>query len=664
MPAVDYGTLAQDILANVGGEENVASVYHCATRLRFRLKDESRAKTDVVKKLPGVITVVQNAGQYMVVIGNSVSKVYNALPTTLTADAPQDSAQAGIVNRIFGYVSKIFTPVLGPMAATGILKGLLLIFAALHWISTASTTYQVLYATADGFFAFLPIILAVTSARAFGSNIYTAMTLAAALLYTQLVPVQLLIKGELTPSTLQAAGKVIDLDFLGIPLTLPGYTSTVIPIILAVLVMGYLEKFFNRFIHESLRNFITPLIVLVIMVPLTLLTIGPAATWLARGLAGLMTTVYGFSPLLMGLLLGGLWQVAVVFGIHWGIVPVFINNLTTLHYDILKSPTFPAVLSQAGAAFGVFLRLRNKAPKALAGSAALTGIFGITEPAIYGINLPRKRPFIIGAISGAIGGAVVGGFQAKVYGTGAPSVLTLPIGFGDPLGLGDTFLPLVFGTALAFVLAAAGTYFFGFKSEELDADRVAAQAADALRRAHSRGDEAEAQASASQQPPAATLGGAASAGTPTSVVVAPCAGKVVAQADIADPVFATGAMGSALGVIPVDGPIVAPVSGEVIVAMDSGHAFGIRTDDNVEVLVHVGIDTVAMKGEGFHALVRKGQRVHQGQGLVEVDFDAVAAAHHDKTVIIAVTNSARLGTVKPEATDTVAAGDVVFKLSH
>lgn len=676
MASLDHAQLGRDILTRVGGEDNVNSVYHCATRLRFRLKDASRADVEAVKKLPGVITVVENAGQHMVVIGNSVNKVYAGLPASLTEDAASAPESEGgsknPLNRFIDVISAIFAPVLGAMAATGILKGLLLIASAAGWLPSTSSTYQVLYAAADGFFAFLPMMLAVTTARKFGSNIFTALALAGSLLYTQLINVNLLVDGKVTSTTLQAASRTTTIDFLGIPMSFPGYTSTVIPIILAVWAMSYVEKFCNKFVHESVRNFVIPLIALVIMVPVTLLTIGPVATWIATSVASGLLAVYDFSPMVMGLLLGALWQVLVIFGVHWGFVPVFINNLSTLGYDMIKPATYPAVLAQAGAALGVFLRLKNAQPKALAGSAALTGVFGITEPAIYGITLPRKRPFVIALIAGGIGGALIGLFRVNVYGTGLPGLLTLPIGFGDPKGLGDTFVPFVGATALAFVLAAIGTYFFGFSREALDADRADAEAATALAEADAHDpDSRDAEASVA---PAAAAGGAvaATAAKPAAssvatldgvAVTSPCAGETVALADLADPVFASGAMGSGAGVRPSEGRIVAPVAGAVIVAMETGHAFGIRTDDGVEVLVHVGIDTVNMKGEGFRPAVAKGDRVEVGQVLVDADLDAIDRAGYDPTVIVVVTNSKRLSGVEPAASGSVAPGEPILTVT-
>jgi glucose-like phosphotransferase system IIB component len=334
MAKVNYSEVADDILGAVGGAGNVREVTHCATRLRFVLNDSSKAARPVVQSLPGVITVVENSGQFQVVIGNNVGQVYNALPSTLTSEERTGTAGAGAahqnpVSRVIDVMSGIFGPLLGVMAAVAMLKGLLMILSTTGILATTSTTYNVLYAAADAFFAFLPIMIAATSARQFGSNMYTAMALAGALLYTQLIAVSVLVDGKATKQTLQAfltAGNPV--EFLGIPMQLPGYSGTVIPIILAVWAMSYLEKGLNEVVHEAVRNFVTPLIALVVMVPLSLLTIGPAATWLAKSIAGALMFVYGLSPLLTGALIAALWQVLVIFGVHWGLVPIFLNNIS------------------------------------------------------------------------------------------------------------------------------------------------------------------------------------------------------------------------------------------------------------------------------------------------------------------------------------------------
>ncbi len=369
MASVNYSQLAGDILKGVGGAQNVKEVTNCATRLRFVLADPSKADKPKVQDLPGVITVVESAGQFQVVIGNNVSQVYSGLPGSLTSDTTTvtkggHTNRRNPLSRLVDVMSGIFGPLLGVMAALAMLKGLLMILTTVGWLSATSTTYAVLYGTADAFFAFLPIMLAATAARKFGSSVYTAMALAAAMLYTQLVTVSLLVGGKSTKITLQAflnGGNKV--DFLGIPMQLPSYTSTVVPILLAVWAMSYIEKGLNKIIHESVRNFITPLIALVVMAPLSLLTIGPVATWLANGIAGGLMYVHNLSPMLTGALIGALWQVLVIFGVHWAMVPIFLNNIAVNHYDFLKPAIWPAVMGQAGAAFEFFLRLRSPQAK-------------------------------------------------------------------------------------------------------------------------------------------------------------------------------------------------------------------------------------------------------------------------------------------------------------
>jgi len=642
MAAVDYGTLAGDILAKVGGESNVASVVHCATRLRFTLKNSKLANKDAVASLPGVITVVENGGQFQVVIGNNVPKVYAGLPSSLTADDASSGsvAKGNFVAKAVDIVSSIFAPILGVMAATGILKGLLIIASSTKLMSSQSTSYQLLYAAADAFFVFLPILLAVTTARKFGANPYTAMTLAGGLLYTNLVNISWMIDGKATPMTLLAFMKAgHPIDFFSVPVVLQTYTSSVVPIILAVWVQSLLEKQLNRFIHEAVRNFITPLIALVIMLPLTLLTLGPAGTWLSGVMAGMMTSAYNVSPMLMGALMGGLWQVLVIFGIHWGIVPLFINNIATQGFDFLKSGAFPAVFGQAGATLGVMLRVKDPKTKALSVSAFLAAIFGITEPAIYGITLPRKRSFVIASISGAIGGAVVGVGGVKMFSTGAPGLLTLPIGI-DPSGNPANFIWLISGTAIAFALAAIGTFFFGFSAEDKAKDAASALASAEHPAAHT-----------------SAIAGASIGTAATEIdLLAPMAGTVIPLSEVNDKVFSSGAMGQGFGILPDSGEVLAPVSGRVDVSM--GHAFGITSPDGVEVLVHIGIDTVKLNGAPFSKIVAEGTQVKAGDLLAVADLEAIEAAGLDTTTVAIITNSTAFAKVNVVATGEVAAGEV------
>ncbi len=394
---MSYEKLAKEIVDLVGGEKNVVSLVHCATRLRFVLKDEAKADKEKLEKTDGIITVKQSGGQFQVVVGNKVPEVYSAISkvSNILDESKKDEKPAK-ANKGFGaiidVVSSIFAPLLGVMAGAGILKGLLLIASNAGWLTPKDTTYIILLAAADSLFYFLPLLLAVTTARKFEGNIFVALTIAGGLLYPSIVT----LKTEGTPT-----------DFFGIPIVMMSYSSTVIPIIIAIIVMSKLEKWCNRLIHESVKNFITPLILLVIMLPLTLIVFGPFGVYVGNGIATGLIAAFGFSPLLAGAIMGACWQILVIFGVHWGLVPVFINNIAVNGRDGIKPSAAASIFAQTGAAFGVMLKTKNKKLKTLAGSATLTALFGITEPAVYGVTLPLKRPFIAGIIGGAIGGAII-----------------------------------------------------------------------------------------------------------------------------------------------------------------------------------------------------------------------------------------------------------------
>ncbi len=613
---IDYAQLASDLVPAVGGEDNVKSVMHCATRLRFVLKDRSKADDAAVKDLAGVITVVESGGQFQVVVGNNVSQVYQALPANLTADSKNatldnSAEEQNLLSKAVDIISSIFAPLLGTMAGAGILKGLLALASVTGLLSSTSTTYAILFAAGDAFFFFLPVILAITAARKFGASVYTAVAISGALLYTSIEPITLASDGTETTSTLldfaSGGGHV---TFLGIPVILQSYSSTVIPIILAVWLQSVLEKRLDRIFHESIRQFLTPLFSLMVIVPVALLTVGPAGVYVGEVLANMLQAVYSASPVIAGILLAMLWQVMVIFGVHWGIVPAFINNVAVNGYDPLISPLFPAVLSQAGAALGIFLRLRSAKPKALAGSAALAGIFGITEPAVYGVTLPRKRPFVLAVLAAGIGGAVVGIAEVRSYTVGAPGLLTLSFGIdpnGDSLA---NFAWLTIGTLVSFILATVLCYFFGLSKEELAEDRAEANPTPAPEIA----------------PNAAT-----------TEFISPATGEVIPLEQVEDPVFSSGSMGNGVAVKPEGGVITAPAAGAIKVAMKSGHAYGIRTATGMDVLIHVGLDTVGLEGEGFTPLVQRGDTVEAGQVLAEVDWELLSSRNLDPTTILVVT---------------------------
>ncbi len=596
-----YQELASEILAGVGGRDNVKSLVHCATRLRFKLREGSLADAEVLKKNPGIIMVVESGGQFQVVVGNHVAEVYKAVNTLagFGDDAPvkdDDGKQENLLSRFIDVISGIFTPLLGVMAASGILKGFLALSLACGWLLEGSGTFKLLFAASDALFYFFPIMLGYTAGKKFGGNIFVTMT----------------IGGALTHPLMMAAFEAAQQPgaqpehFLGIPITFINYSSSVIPIIFAAWVSCRLEPLFNRVIHSALRNFVTPLMCLVVTVPLTFLLIGPAATWLSHLLANGYQTVYAFNPVIAGAFMGAMWQVCVIFGLHWGLVPLMINNLSVLGRDTLSPLLLPAVMGQVGAALGVMLRTRDAKLRVMAGSAVSAGIFGITEPAVYGVTLPNKRPFIFGCIGGALGGAVIGYFHTAVYSFGLVSVFTfaqiIPAG-----GFDATVWGAIVGTLVSFVFAAVASYLFGIAPPAEDAPAEAPLTETLLNRKQS--------------------------------VSSPIAGDIVPLEQVNDATFASGLLGKGVAIKPHLGRVVAPVNGSVVSLFKTKHAIGIESDDGAELLIHVGIDTVKLDGLHFTAHIKEGDRVMQGDLLIEFDQAAIQAAGFDTTTPIIISNS-------------------------
>jgi PTS system beta-glucosides-specific IIC component len=622
MASVDYKSLAADILKGVGGEENIVGATHCATRLRLRLRDEAKADTGAVEKLPGVITVMKAGGQYQVVIGNDVPTVFAELGRISrfgNEDTPEDApAQGNLFNRFIDMVSSIFSPILWPLAGAGLLKAFLSMATTFGWVDPTNQTFVILSAAADALFYFLPIFLAVTAARRFKTNQFTSMAIAGALVYPSIV-------------ALSAAGTPV--DFAGIPVVMMNYTSSVIPIIVAVWLQGYLERFLMKFLPSAFRNFMTPLLSIAIMVPLTLLTVGPITTFASQGISAGITAIFGFAPWLAGAIMGGLWQVFVLFGLHWGFVPIMANDLATTGYYLLMGPLVPAVLAQAAAMLAVAIRSRSAARREVAAPAALSGFLaGVTEPGIYGVNLPLKKPFYFGIAGGTVGGAIVamGGSAANAF--VFASLLSLPA--YTTVG---SFAMQLLGTGVAIAIAFVLTFIFAPRETAVNND----------------GD--------SLAPSAGSAGAAPAPAAAGSVkVLAPVTGAVINLADVNDKVFASGAMGAGVGIIPEDDKIYAPISGTVQAVMKTGHAYGIKSDDGVEVLVHIGIDTVQMEGEGFASAVTRGQRVEAGELLATADRAKILAAGYDSTTLMVVTNTKALTAVVPVGTGRLTQGSPVL----
>lgn len=584
--------LAKQLLKLVGGKQNINQVWHCATRLRFTLKDQDKVPKEKVEALDGVITVVEASGQFQVVIGNNVSDVYQEVvklepslsdgtegPATVTHEKMTFKRA---FNGLLTFISGVFTPFLGAMAGAGILKGLLSLAVVLGWLTTKSGAYQIWWAAADGIFYFLPLALAFTAAKQLKVNQFVAMAIAAAMVY---------------PNIVALVGKP-SIDFFGIPVVAANYTATVLPILLVVVVQKFLEPFFNKIWHESVRNILAPLCLLVVIVPLTMLVVGPVSSILSNGLATAIVSLNKSVPVLAGMILGGFWQVFVIFGVHWALVPVMMNNIALYGTDPMMPILLPAVLAQAGAAFAVFLKARDAKMKSLAGSSTITALFGITEPTIYGITLKLKKPFYCACVAGAVGGIIVAMSGAGANVASLASILSLPTYLGKGFGVS------VIGDVVAFVLGVGLTLAFG----GINAPAKNQAAAEVV------ADHAE-------------------------TLAAPVKGTLVTLSDVPDEVFASGTMGQGIAIEPEENVVKSPVAGTVSLVYPTGHAIGITSDKGAEILIHIGIDTVNLKGKHFKALIEQGQKVTVGTPLVEFDYQAIQAAGYAPTVMMIVTNS-------------------------
>lgn len=468
--ASKYDGLARIIIQNVGGKSNIISVAHCITRLRFKLKDESKANKEVLESTDGVIKVMQAGGQYQVVIGNQVNDVYDAVLEVghLTAAGAvdedgnaveEDNAGGGKkspVSMLIDVISGTLQPTLGVLAATGIIKGLLALFDFIGLIPSTSGTYQVWYAVADGFFYFLPIILGYTAAKKFKVNEFIGMAIGIALCYPAMVNST---AGEVLGTVF--GGTAFEMSyyqtFLGIPVIMPasGYTSSVVPIILAVAIAAPIEHWLKKVIPDVIKLFVVPFVTLVIMVPLTYLVIGPVASILCSILSLVFNAIYSIpvvGGIIGGILIGAFWQVLVIFGLHWGLVPLAMINYGLMGYDTFLSPYFCVSFAQTFVVLAIILKTKNEKTKKVAIPAFISGIFGVTEPAIYGVTLPKKKPFIYSCIAGAIGGAFTGFMNTRSYSIGGLGLFGLPC-FIDTTG--DMGITNMIYIIIAILIASA-----------------------------------------------------------------------------------------------------------------------------------------------------------------------------------------------------------------
>lgn len=629
MAKKDYTELAKDIVAHVGDKDNVLKLVHCVTRLRFTLKDESKADDEYLKQRDGIVTVVKAGGQYQVVIGNHVPDVYDTvlqvsgIPGEGGIDVNKDDGPKGnLLDRFIALVSGLFQPMLGVLSAAGMLKGVVAILAACG-VSETSGLYIILHAAGDGFFQFLPLILAITASKRFKMNQFTALALGFALVYPGI-------------ASSFANGNV---NFLGIPVIFPtsSYLSTVLPIILTVYVGSKIEHLFKKIVPDVVKVFVVPFFVLLITVPLAFLMIGPVMNWASDLIGVIFTGIYNISPILYGLILGALWQVLVMFGLHWGLVPLAILELQQNPPGVILVASIAICFSQAGALLNIMIRTKESKVRELAIPAFISALFGVTEPAIYGVTLPMRIPFYISCGVSGIIGALTMFFNVYGYSVGAMGVFQYPSYVNPANGDMSGMWVMIALSALAVVLSFAVQVFApvpylygGAKDASATTEEKVVEPVNDLKELKQE------------------------------IIASPMMSDIVKLEDVPDEVFASGAMGKGIAINPAESTVFAPANGEVTLVFPTGHAIGMRTENGAELLIHVGMDTVSLEGKGFKTYVEVGDKVQVGQKLLEFDLATIREANLPVISPIIVTNSADFDDVLTTQEARVNTGDYLL----
>lgn len=602
--------IAQKVLELTGGKENVNNVWHCVTRLRFNLNDKDQVKLDEIKDVEGVMGAQFSGDQFQVIVGNRVSDVYEELEKELGGASSNEPTEAnnneGIVSKLMDVVSGIFSPILPALAGTGLLKGFLALFVAVGLMSDSSDSYQILFLISDIVFYFLPFLLAVSAAKKFKTSEFLALTVAGGLMY---------------PTILNAAGTdAAPLSLFGV-IDLPNinYSSSVVPIILGVWLLSYIDRWVRSWMPNVISMMFSPLVSLVITIPITLVVLGPLGTYIGNALSGGVNWLFMNTGPFAGLILGGTMSLIIMTGMHYAFLPLVVDNLARLGFDTTIIPVmFMANMGQSGSAFAVAVKSKDKNMKQLALSSGISALFGVTEPAMYGVNLKLKKPFYAAMAGGGLAGAFVVFMSVRAYGTGVPGLPMIPV-FIDSQDAWNVIYLLI-GIVIAFATAFIATFVLGF--EETITAPVKAAAVE----------------NKPEEKAAAVVENNNENKKPSDIF-ATVTGQIVPLKDVPDETFAGEIMGKGIAIKPTNNQFVAPVAGEITVFPSSHHAIGIKADSGEEVLIHIGIDTVELKGKHFSPKMAVGDRVEVGDLLVVADVAAIEEAGYNTATMVIITNT-------------------------
>jgi PTS system, beta-glucoside-specific IIABC component len=605
---MDYKQLSTDIIKNVGGAENVLSLTHCATRLRFNLKEDSKASTEILKNTKGVMGVVNKGGQYQVIIGSDVANVYAEINKigNFDNDSSNDvKDDKGPVVKVLDTIAGIFTPIIPAITGAGMLKAVMALLVTFKVIGNDSQVYAVLNFMADAAFYFLPFLIANSAAKKFKCNAYMAMSIAAVILHPNFI------------NMVNAAKKSGEgIYFIGLPITLASYSSSVIPIILGVWFMSFVEPIADKVSPKPVKFFTKPLLTLLVTGLVTLVVLGPIGIICGNGISSAIAFLNTYARWLVPLIVGTFSPLLVMTGMHYGLIPIGINNLATAGFDTVVGPgMLGSNIAQGGASLAVAVKTKNSELKQLASSAGITAVCGITEPAMYGVTLKLKRPLIGVMLGGGISGLFLGLTGVGRYTSGSPGLLALPGYIGT-----DGFRNITFaciGAAIAFVVSFIVTYFIGF--EDIPESNNDNSKTDESNIAEIAVDEEES--------------------IQDSVIYSPIEGKVISLTKVNDPMFAEGMMGNGIAIIPKEGRVVSPVNGTVNAIFETKHAIGIISDEGAEILIHIGLDTVKLGGKFFVAKVKAGDSIKVGDLLVEFDLEEIKKAGYDVITPVIITNT-------------------------
>lgn len=609
-----YNDLAQKIVSLVGGKENINTVYHCQTRLRFKLKDESKADQDALNNMDSVAKCLISGGVFQVVIGTHVKDVFEEVEKIVgpLENKEQDqSEKKGILSVIIDFISGTFQPIIPALSGAGMVKAVLAILITFKIISTESQTYYILNFFADAVFYFLPMMLAYSEAQKLRCNPILAASVAGIMMHPNW-------------NALVSAGKAVKL-FEVIPFTLTTYTSTVIPVILVVLVQSYIEKYLEKWIPQAVKLVFVPMLTFLIMGPLALAVLGPIGSVLGGYLATFfkfLSTTAAWAP---AVLIGGFLPIMVMFGLHNGVAPLGVMQMGELGYDSIFGPgCVCSNIAQATASSVVALRTKDKKMKQLATSGSITAYMGITEPTLYGVNLPKKYPLIASMIGGAAGGLYAGLTHTHRFATGSSGLPAVFLYIGN-----DTmtyFYNILIALVISFVVTAIVTYVLSLKFEN--------QEVQTIEKVHVNKGE----------------------------ILSPIQGKLYPLSDVKDEAFASETLGKGALIQPSNGKVYAPFDGTIVTLFPTKHAIGIVSDDGIEMLIHFGIDTVNLNGQHFTAFIEQGMKVKQGDLLLEADIEKIKAAGYETQVPVIITNSFNYQNIELSSKEDVSYQDVILKV--